>query len=189
MENKTVKKIFDFLEEKEGKVLPKKWVDLIRKREFIEKLKSGVPFTKDELNIEGGLNLVREKILELPDYLYVEGNLNLAYTNITSLPYGLIVDGNLNILGSEIISLPKGLEVGESFDLSHTYIESLPDDLYVGKNLWFRYSNITEIPENLYVGGGLDIEGTPLAERYTDEEIRKNKNLNKGLFNGNIIRS
>jgi hypothetical protein len=73
-------------------------------------------------------------------------------------------------------------------DVSHTYIESLPDNLYVGGDLWFKYSNIGEIPKNLYVGGELDIEETPLAKKYTDGEIRRNKNLNNGSFKGNIIR-
>jgi hypothetical protein len=91
-------------------------------------------------------------------------------------------------LGSEINSLPEGLYVKDSFNLSHTNIESLPDNLYVGDDLYFIHSDIEEIPKNLYVGGNLYIGESFLAKKYTDEEIRRNKNLNNGSFKGNIIR-
>ena len=120
--------------------------------------------------------------------LNIKGNLNLEFTTVTSLPNGMRVEGKLWLLGSEINSLPEGLYVKDSFNLSHTNIELLPDNLYVGGDLWFKYSNIGEIPKNLYVGGELDIEETPLAKKYTDGEIRRNKNLNNGSFKGNIIR-
>jgi hypothetical protein len=139
-----------------------------REKPFAYKVKINHPLTEEELNIKG--------------------DLGLTHSSIESLPNGLRVKGHLWLLGSEIKSLPKGLYVGGWMDVSHTYIESLPDNLYVGGHLWFKYSNIGEIPKNLYVGGELDIEETPLAKKYTDEEIRRNKNLNNGSFKGNIIR-
>jgi hypothetical protein len=54
--------------------------------------------------------------------------------------------------------------------------------------LYFRHSDIEEIPKNLYVGGNLYIGESFLAKKYTDAEIRRNKNLNNGSFKGNIIR-
>jgi len=139
-----------------------------REKPFAYKVKINHPFTEDELNFDG--------------------DLILNHSAITSLPEGLRVKGHLWLLGSDIESLPEGLYVDGWMDVSHTYIKSLPDNLYVGGDLWVRYSKIAEIPKNLYVVGDLYIEETPIAEIYTDEEIRKNKNLNKGLFNGNIIR-
>ena len=139
-----------------------------RKKPFAYKVKINHPFTEDELNFDG--------------------DLILNHSAITSLPEGLRVQGDLSLFASAIKTLPEGLYVKGSLDVSHTYIESLPDNLYVGGHLWFKYSNIGEIPKNLYVGGELDIEETPLAKKYTDAEIRRNKNLNNGSFKGNIIR-
>ena len=151
----------------------KKIIEFLEKEEnrpkpFAYKVKINHPFTEDELNFDG--------------------DLILNHSAITSLPEGLRVQGDLWLLGSEINSLPEGLYVDGWMDVSHTYIKSLPDNLYVGGHLWFKYSNIGEIPKNLYVGGELDIEETPLAKKYTDGEIRRNKNLNNGSFKGNIIR-
>jgi len=120
--------------------------------------------------------------------LNIKGNLNLEFTTVTSLPDGMRVEGKLWLLGSLIESLPEGLYVKDSFNLSHTNIESLPDNLYVGGDLFFRHSDIEEIPKNLYVGGNLYIGESFLAKKYTDDEIRRNKNLNNGSFKGNIIR-
>jgi hypothetical protein len=151
----------------------KKIIEFLEKEEnrpkpFAYKVKINHPFTEDELNFDG--------------------DLILNHSAITSLPEGLRVQGDLSLFASAIKTLPEGLYVKGSLDVSHTYIESLPDNLYVGGDLWFKYSNIGEIPKNLYVGGELDIEETPLAKKYTDAEIRRNKNLNNGSFKGNIIR-
>jgi hypothetical protein len=151
----------------------KKIIEFLEKEEnrpkpFAYKVKINHPFTEDELNFDG--------------------DLILNHSAITSLPEGLRVQGDLSLFASATKTLPEGLYVKGSLDVSHTYIESLPDNLYVGGDLWFKYSNIGEIPKNLYVGGELDIEETPLAKKYTDGEIRRNKNLNNGSFKGNIIR-
>jgi hypothetical protein len=151
----------------------KKIIEFLEKEEnrpkpFAYKVKINHPFTEDELNFDG--------------------DLILNHSAITSLPEGLRVQGDLSLFASAIKTLPEGLYVKGSLDVSHTYIESLPNNLYVGGDLWFKYSNIGEIPKNLYVGGELDIEETPLAKKYTDGEIRRNKNLNNGSFKGNIIR-
>jgi hypothetical protein len=161
MEKETLKRIFEFLKNKEGKKV--EYQDT-----FIWKHIFNEPFPEEDLN--------------------VEGDLDLRYSIVKSLPKGLIVWGDLQLFASTMKSLPEGLYVKGSLYLSHTPIELLPDNLYVGGDLWVRYSKIAEIPKNLYVVGDLYIEETPIAEIYTDEEIRKNKNLNKGLFNGNIIR-
>ena len=121
--------------------------------------------------------------------LNIKGDLNLGFTAITSLPKGLKVEGDLYLVGSKIKSLPERLYIKGNLNLSLTNIELLPDNLYVGGSLWARFSYyIKDIPKKLYVGGNLYIQGTPIS-KYTDEEIRRNKNLNGGKFEGKIDRS
>jgi hypothetical protein len=49
-------------------------------------------------------------------------------------------------------------------------------------------TNITELPNNLYVDANLFIWNTPLADKYTDEEIYKIVASKGGKINGNIVR-
>jgi hypothetical protein len=99
MEKETIIKILDFIEKKENK-LSSKSSKFINKIKFIERLESGIPFTKEELNIKGNL--------------YLNG------TDITSLPEGLKVGGDLRLDGLEINLLPKGLEVGDDLFINNT---------------------------------------------------------------------
>ena len=105
MEKETLKRIFEFLEEKENK-LPKAKGTLIWKMAFNE------PLTEEDLNVKGDLNLHNSKITSLPRGLKVGGYLNLFFKNITSLPEGLEVGGQLNLYSTYITSLPEGLKVG-----------------------------------------------------------------------------
>ena len=98
MEKETLKRIFDFLEEKGEHRAPFKW-----------KLFNNEPFTKEDLNVEGDLKLLN--ITSLPEGLKVKGDLDLSYSNIKSLPEGLEVVDNLFLHRSKIKSLPKGLKV------------------------------------------------------------------------------
>jgi hypothetical protein len=78
MEKETMKKIFDFLKEKEG-ITPKS--NLRFKLVFNE------PLTKEDLNFNGGrLNLSNLKVKSLPEGLNVNGRLDLSYSEITLLP-------------------------------------------------------------------------------------------------------
>ena len=67
-------------------------------------------------------------------------------------------------------------------------IKELPDNLYVGGNLGIGSTQIEDFPNNLYVRRDIGIRNSPLAKKYTDEEIRSNKNLNGGKFEGKIFR-
>jgi hypothetical protein len=51
-----------------------------------------------------------------------------------------------------------------------------------------RGTNITELPNGLYIGRTLFIKETPLAEKYTDEEIREMITSKGGTLIGKIIR-
>ena len=99
MNKETLKRIFDFLEEKEGHKVP-----------FLWKLFNNIPLTKEELIVKGDLNLEDSEIKSLPQGLTIEGDLFLYHSRV-ELPKGLKVNGNLSLIGPNVTSLPKGLEV------------------------------------------------------------------------------
>ena len=150
MKKETIEKIFNFLEEKEDKELPQKWVNLIKKIELIKEIENH----PDDIQ-----------------YKY-EGDLHLSNTNITKLPNDLYVKGDLYLFNSkQITKLPDKLHVGGNLVLNNSNITELPDKLHVGRYLVLNNSNLTELPDDLYVGIDLCIENTPLANKYTDDEI------------------
>ena len=100
MKKEQLKRIFEFLEEKEEQNPPFMW-----------KLLNNEPLIEDELVVKGNLDLEFKKITSLPEGLEVEGNLKLIYTGIRELPEGLIVGRDLEIPYSNMTSLPKGLKV------------------------------------------------------------------------------
>ena len=100
MNKDALKRIFEFLEEKEEHNAP-----------FLWKLVNNEPLTEDDLVVKGNLDLQFKKITSLPEGLEVEGNLKLFYTGIRELPEGLIVGRDLEIPYSNMTSLPKGLKV------------------------------------------------------------------------------
>ena len=101
MEKEALKRIFEFLEEKEGKTHKDKG-SLKWKIIFNE------PITKEGLNVKGGLNLFGSKLTSLPKGLKVGAYLDIRYTKITSLP--------------------KGLEVGDFFMIGFTPIAKYSDE-------------------------------------------------------------
>jgi hypothetical protein len=116
MEKETIKKIFDFLEDNEGK------------RSFLWKLLNNEPFTEDELNIKGDLELQGQDIQQLPDGIHVKNDLLLNSTPIKKLPKGLRVGDNLYIQYTKITSLPEGLQVGGNLHVYNTTLAKLSDD-------------------------------------------------------------
>ena len=119
MEIEVLKRIFEFLEEKEGHNAPFKW-----------KLVNNEPLTEEDLNIEGILDLSFSSIKSLPEGLKVGGTLSLEYSTILTLPEGLKVGGTLDLEHSRITNLPKGLEVG-----AHLYIKNTQLIKYTDKEL------------------------------------------------------
>jgi hypothetical protein len=83
--------------------------------------------------------------------LYIEGDF-MADSPIT-YPDDLTVTGNLRFANILITLLPNNLTVGDDLNVNNTKISSLP--------------------KNLKVGGNFIIYNTPLAEKYTEKEIRK----------------
>ena len=96
MKNEALKRIFEFLEDKEEHKAP-----------FIWKLENNIPLTEEELNVKGNLNLH-------------------SFKKLTSLPKGLKVGGILSLMFADIESLPEGLKVGSNLYLQHSKITSLP---------------------------------------------------------------
>ena len=159
MVKETLKRIFEFLEEKENKLAKVKGT-LRWKIAFNE------PLTKEDLDIKGGLFLQHSDIPYLPEGLKIGGNLNLSYTpKLKSLPSDLDIKGDIYLEGSNIASLPEGLKVGGDLDLA--------------------YTKITSLPKGLEVGGDLYIENTEL-EGYIDDELREM--IQPGFIKGKIKR-
>jgi hypothetical protein len=150
MENKTFKKILEFLEKEDNK--KHKYKDT-----FMWKLKFDEPITEDELNFVGNLNFFGIPITSLPEDLKVSGYLNLMNSYVDELPDGLKVGGNLTLVGTKIKSLPEGLEVGGDLNLRGLEIQSLPKGLKVLGVLYIfdtkleGYSN-EELREMIYPG-------------------------------------
>ena len=99
MKKETLKRIFDFLEEKGEQRIP-----------FLWKWKNEIPLTKEYLIVKGDLNLEDSEIKSLPQGFTIEGDLFLYHSRV-ELPKGLKVNGNLSLIGPNVTSLPKGLEV------------------------------------------------------------------------------
>ena len=93
----------------------------------------------------------------------------LLNRNITKLPNDLYVDGVLNLWGCKQLT-------------------KLPDKLHVTQSLTILRTSIEELPDNLYVGGSLYMANTPLADKYTDEEIREMITSKGGTLIGKIYR-
>ena len=132
MKKETLKNIFNFIERKEN-----------RKTPFLWKVLNNDPFTEDELNIKGNLDLSETKIRTLPKGLKIGGDLDLIdCPNLTSLPEDLDVGYSLYLYNCKnLTSLPKGLQVGLN--------------LYIGKTSLTNYSNdeLRKMIELGYING------------------------------------
>ena len=114
------------------------------------------------------LKLIKELENHPDDIKYrYEGDLELSETNITKLPNDLYVVGSLNLWKCQELT-------------------KLPNYLYVGDHLNIEGTNIEEIPNNLYVEFDLYIENTPLAKKYTNEEIYEMIKLRGGEIKWDI---
>jgi len=166
----------------------------------------------DSLTVKGNLNLHRCKNLQsLPNNLKVGGNLHLMYCeNLQSLPDNLkvgrhiilahckslrslpdnlrVVNGTLDLMGCKNLqSLPNNLTtIGYNLLISgNSNIQSLPNNLTVEGDLYLAdCTNLQSLPDNLTVGGGLYIRSTPIANKYTVDEIRQMYPGIKGKISG-----
>ena len=98
-----------------------------------------------------------------------EGDLNLNKTMISKLPNDLYVDGYLNLAYCQ-------------------KLKKLPDNLHVVNDLGLRNTNITELPNKLIVGYNLYLWDTPLAQKYSSDQIREMIKSKGGMVIGKIHR-
>jgi hypothetical protein len=118
MEKETIKNIFKFLEDEGEHKAPFKW-----------KLENNIPFSKEELEVDGDLDLYGSKIKSLPEGLKVGGHLSLFHSkNIESLPEGLQVGENLYLDHTTIDTLPKGLKVDGDLSITKSPLAKLSDE-------------------------------------------------------------
>jgi hypothetical protein len=120
MKAETIEKIFNFLEEEEGKEILEKWFDSIKKLKLIEELENhpdGVQY-----KYEDNLYLNNSNIKKLPNDLYVDGNLELYNANqLKELPSKLYAEGDLLLTGcKQLRGLSKYLYVGGDLYLYKT---------------------------------------------------------------------
>jgi hypothetical protein len=113
MEKEALKRIFEFLQEKGEHRTP-----------FLWKWKNNIPLTKEDLNVQGDLDLSQVEMTSLPEGLKVGGDLYLMFSTISSLPEGLEVNGNLNLYKCvKLASLPEGLKVWGDLDTRYTKLK------------------------------------------------------------------
>lgn len=178
---KHIAQFFKFLQDKEGKPAPLK---VMYGNANVFKL------TKEELNVKGTLDLSITNIKELPQGLKVGTNLNLeGCTSLKELPQGLNVGSHLSLHGcTSLKELPQDLQVGGSLYLGGcTSLKELPQDLQVGWSLWLNgCTSLEKLPQGLRVDRNLNLEGTPIAEKYSEEEIRKIIEDGGGFVEGEI---
>jgi hypothetical protein len=139
MKTETIEKILNFLKEKEGKEIPRKWFESIKRLKFINELENYPDGTQ---------------------YRY-EGHLLLYDSNIKKLPNDLYVDGLFDLDGcKQLTKLPDNLYVVSYLAIERTSIEDIPDKLYVGRNLYINNTPLSnkytdeEIREMITSKGG-----------------------------------
>ena len=81
---------------------------------------------------------------------------------------------------------PEDLNIKGNLDLRYTPITSLPDNLKVGGDLYLWNTRIISLPNNLQVGMDLYIYYTPLAKKYTKEEIKRMIEDKEGKVKGEV---
>ena len=112
----------------------------------------------------------------------IGGNLDLRYSSIESLGNLISVGGNLYLAYTPIKSLRNLTSVDGNLDLSHSSIESLGNLTSVGGNLNLLYTEIESFENLISVGRTLYIIKTPLAEKYSEKEIRQLVNVGKNIL-------
>jgi len=140
------------------------WNELLR-------LLKGKPFIFDN-----DLNLEETKITSLENLQSVGGYLDLSECGeLTSLGNLRSVGGYLDLLEcKELTSLGSLQSVGDYLDLSECEeLTSLGNLQSVGGDLYLEEAQITSLGNLKSVGGDLNLYGTPISEKYSEEEIRQ----------------
>jgi hypothetical protein len=128
---------------------------------------------KGEKQVPLKIKLLNPKDFKInPKDSYVEENLILPDSYVKYLPNNITVKYVLTLMDSQIEYLPNNLTVGDTLDIRYTQIDSIPNNLKIGGNS--------------KEGGTLMIEGTPLSEKYTEEQIRSMIEEKGGYLKGKL---
>ena len=92
------------------------------------------------------------------------------------------IDRDLELKGTSIESLGNLTHVGGNLILYKISIESLGNLTSVGGNLNLLYTEIESFENLISVGRTLYIIKTPLAEKYSEKEIRQLVNVGKNIL-------
>jgi len=135
-------------------------------------------FTNEVVYINGTLILAFEN----PDNNFgklkvINGNLRGSEVDNISFPNLEYVTGDVSLEDSGISELPKLKKVDGSLFLQRTGISSLPELEYVGLHLNLYNTQISELPKLKIVQGVLGLRHSHLADRTTEEELRKQINI------------
>jgi hypothetical protein len=166
MKKEAIKNIFDFLEKKENKKHK-------NRDNFIWKLNFGDPLTKEDLIVDGDLDLTDSTLKSLPDNLEVKGRMITRFSKIEELPKGLKVDGSLELSHSIIKNIPNDIKIGASLYLHNTKITSLPEGLVIDLWLSIMDTPIKRLPKGLEVNGYLAVSVGDSLDKFSDAELRE----------------
>ena len=176
VENEDKDNLIDFTHVYKGGVPLGEWDDMFL---HLNKKKGG---KYDGYYIYENVNSRESDVTELKYLVEVRGYLNLYNSQFESLPMLKFVGDNLNLSNTSIESLPMLKFVGSNLFLRGVLIKSLPMLKYVGSNLNLYYSQIESLPKLEYVGSDLDLRNTPLSDATTEEELRKQINVEAGIY-------
>lgn len=123
---------------------------------------------------KGSLDMESTSLTELPDTLNTIGGYgNFTRTKITDVSMLKNVKGFLNLQGLGITHLPDNLNVDGTLNIRDTNISVLPANLTVGGSLLAGGTNLTSLPNSLTINGNITLTNTPLAAKYSKEEIER----------------
>lgn len=128
----------------------------------------------ESISIGHGLSIDKTLITKLPNNITESGYLNMNHTNITELPSNYKnIHGDLTAGDASLTKLPDGLYIEGELYLHRTPIQRLPDNLTVEGDIKANWTQLSELPKNLYVKGNLELQDTPLAKKYTREQLKQ----------------
>lgn len=141
MKKEKAAKMFEFLNEREGRKYP----------------------------LRALLELLPEKMTE-DDLENFEERLDLTELTVERLPPNMIFHGYVDLSRSALIEFPQNVKFLKGVNLSHTKITSLPDNLEI-EDLDLSYTAIKKLPKNLKVNGELNLSGLRLNEITSDLRV------------------
>ena len=135
-------------------------------------------------SVEGYLDLYYcYNLTSLGDLSHVGEWLDLRHTKIISLGNLTHVGEWLDLRGTNITSLGRLQHVGGHLDLEECEnLTSLGNLTHVGENLYLRGTKVTSLGNLQHVGGSLFLNETPIAKKYSKEEIRKMVNVKGNIY-------